>query len=153
VEAQIGVNRALILTTGDKDSYECVLGEYPTVVPHGSSLPTMRPMYYAEFPAYSAALAAFMARCGFGEEFSRFERGDALWIQQDDPKWVPDYEEGIAYYLTFKMRGLTNEHVRHVLFATHALHELEHFLAKVLLAPRPAYRLRSTSSRPRIGPH
>jgi hypothetical protein len=139
--ARVGNNSALVLTDGNRHSYECVLGEYP------SPTQTMRRIYYAEFPAYSTSLAAFMERCGHGEEHSLFAQNiDTFRVAEDAPAWVVDQEAGIAYYLCFRMQGLINERVRHVLFASTDLGELEHFLATVLV-PRGAHQRRSTSSR------
>jgi hypothetical protein len=70
----VGNNRALVLTNGNYQpggEYECVLGEYPFFQSR-SSPQMMNRVYYAEFLATSAKLAAFMERCGYGEAHSLF---------------------------------------------------------------------------------
>jgi hypothetical protein len=147
--AQIGENHALVLTERGRndDRYECLLGEYPFV--HRMSAPlAMGRMYYAEFPAYSARLAAFMERCGRGEAYSRFANApniDIARVAADNPGWVVDREAGITYYLCFEMRGLIDHGVRHVLFASPELPTLERLLTAV-------FEPQASSHRRRIGP-
>jgi hypothetical protein len=139
--AQIGENHALALTDKRNDaSYECLLGEYPFV--HStSSPPATGQMYYAEFPADSARLAAFMERCGCGEAYSRFARNtNTVRGADDNPGWVVDREAGIAYYLCFEMRGLLDQRARHVLFASPELANLDHLLNAVFEPPASSYR-------------
>jgi hypothetical protein len=140
----VGNNRALVLTNGNYQpggEYECVLGEYPFY--RSMSSPEMSRVYYAEFPATSAKLAAFMERCGYGEAHSRFARTiDTERVPEHNPGWVVDWEADIAYYLCFEMRGLVNKGERHVLFATKELAQLEHFLTLVLAPHAGAARRR-----------
>jgi hypothetical protein len=134
--AQIGRNRALVLTERNHERYECVLGEFPTRVVHSSPPVIGNRVFYAEFSAHSARLAAFMERCNYGREFALFaDNVDTERVREDYPKWLLDSESNIAYYVVFKMGGLIDEANRHVLFAGNGPMQLEHFLTTVL-SPR-----------------
>jgi hypothetical protein len=137
--ALIGRNHAQVLAKRDHERYECVLGEFPIRVVHSmsSSPPVIDDrVFYAEFPAHSARLAAFMERCNYGREFALFaDNVDTERVREDYPKWLLDSESNIAYYVVFKMGGLIDEANRHVLFAGNGPMQLEHFLTTVL-SPR-----------------
>jgi hypothetical protein len=151
LDAQIGRNHALVLTERNcyRERYECVLGEY-SFVRSMSSPQTMSRLFYAEFPAYSARLAAFMERCNYGEEYLRFaENIDTNRVAEDNPQWLLDPESNIAYYVVFKMGGLINKGKGHVLFSAPEVDQLGHFLTTVL-TPRAAHQRPATQSHRRV---